>query len=102
PHCPAPRSTLLPYPTLFRSLTELIHRGGCLLTRRTRDGSKVRNTLNSLHRGIQLNTSRCERTDVAGHLGEVVDGHVGVAIQLIKDRKSTRLNSSHVSISYAV
>ena len=67
-------------------LTELIHRGGRLLTRRTRDGSKVRNTFDSLHRGIQLNTSRCERTDVAGHLGEVVDGHVGVTIQLIKRR----------------
>src|SRR5699024_3514890 len=58
-------------------LTELIHRGGCLLTRRTRDGSKVRNTFDSLHRGIQLNTSRCERTDVASHLGKVIDGHVG-------------------------
>ena len=67
-------------------LTELIHRGGCLLTRRTRDGSKVRNALNSLHRGIQLNTSRCERTDVASHLGKVIDGHVGVTIQLIKRR----------------
>ena len=71
-------------------LTELIHRGGCLLTRRTRDGSKVRNTFDSLHRGIQLNTSRCKRTDVASHLGKVIDGHVGVTIQLIKRRINLR------------
>ena len=71
-------------------LTELIHRGRCLLTRRTRNGSKVRNTFDSLHRSIQLNTSRCERTNVASHLSEVIDGHVGVMIQLIKRRIDLR------------
>ena len=81
-------------------LTELIHRGGCLLTRRARDGSKVRNTFDSLHRGIQLNTGRCKRTDVAGHLGEVVDGHVGVTIQLIKRRINLRkIRTLFLSIS---
>src|SRR3712207_8348143 len=70
-----PRSTLFPYTTLFRS-----------------PGGRTRR----LHVG--------RRRDLGGGLGG--DGHaapvtagVGAAIA---DRKSTRLNSSHANISYAV
>src|SRR5439155_17555905 len=42
-----------------------------------------------------------ERVDLADHVPErVLDGFLG--IRKIEDRKSTRLNSSHVAISYAV
>src|SRR5690349_23726060 len=68
-----PRSTLFPYTTLFRS-----HR-------------------QQLHRGRRLHPAR----PGAGRAGRVRDRpaaaeHAGL------DRKSTRLNSSHVEISYAV
>src|SRR3712207_8200653 len=78
-----PRSTLFPYTTLFRSLTggeDVDERGADLL-----------------------------RVLVAGLLGEagerrrhlaVAEGVVG--LPLAADRKSTRLNSSHANISYAV
>src|SRR3712207_7430671 len=34
--------------------------------------------------------------------GDVVDGHSFIDMAIQKDRKSTRLNSSHANISYAV
>src|SRR3712207_9164520 len=69
-----PRSTLFPYTTLFRSeLQRLLHR--------------------------RLIGRACE----ARRLGVEMDGEVGVLRHLADvDRKSTRLNSSHANISYAV
>src|SRR3712207_7262727 len=83
-----PRSTLFPYTTLFRSLE---HRGSC--TRVPRDRETAR--------------SRRQRGD--SH-GEAAGGDRGRARWLALhdqphgpgDRKSTRLNSSHANISYAV
>src|SRR5690625_5647545 len=77
---PPPRSTLFPYTTLFRSQPH----GG-----RTADGAQ-----------------RVER-GAHGAAGEeyVVDQHDGAPVDAARrdpDRKSTRLNSSHVAISYAV
>src|SRR2546430_7318157 len=67
-----PRSTLFPYTTLFRSL--------CVLRTRTRIAADA--------------LARSGRTD----LGASFDGdRLGE-----RDRKSTRLNSSHSQISYAV
>src|SRR2546426_7609431 len=68
-----PRSTLFPYTTLFRSLHEL-------LPERPRDG---------IH-----GAARGERDDHP-------HGPCGIALRE-GDRKSTRLNSSHLVISYAV
>src|SRR5437879_13913708 len=68
-----PRSTLFPYTTLFRSLFYLIIGAALALA-------------------------------AAGHVGatreEEADGHADAL--LVRDRKSTRLNSSHRCISYAV
>src|SRR2546422_3530833 len=75
-----PRSTLFPYTTLFRSR-------GADLPEQARPHARV----GGAHR------------HVGDHLtGQVVDGprvHVG---RVGRDRKSTRLNSSHGYISYAV
>src|SRR5438067_6122619 len=73
-----PRSTLFPYTTLFRSVAQrLAHeRELRLVVARHRDA-----------RGVDLGEAR---------VGEQRPLAVG------QDRKSTRLNSSHVSISYAV
>src|SRR2546429_5443557 len=79
-----PRSTLFPYTTLFRSggLVEGDRRGGLRVggERRLRGGDR-----GGQHR-----------------VGRVVPG-LGQGVQvLVRDRKSTRLNSSHGYISYAV
>src|SRR2546430_11501194 len=72
-----PRSTLFPYTTLFRSLDSLLW----VDTLIDRDRKERRKHL------------------LPGHIAEV-DGPVRIGIEL--DRKSTRLNSSHSQISYAV
>src|SRR3712207_8823725 len=84
-----PRSTLFPYTTLFRSNTP---------------------TPCSPNSATALTTSRrCvrrERYDAPGlrhHAGVRGQGHRLVAHRdQSQDRKSTRLNSSHANISYAV
>src|SRR2546428_6872162 len=73
-----PRSTLFPYTTLFRSLDQA-----------------------TLFAGTMPVATATER-DVEGttHLGRLPDTSRSVAVAT--DRKSTRLNSSHDQISYAV
>src|SRR3712207_8115447 len=73
-----PRSTLFPYTTLFRSAGR---RRDVVVRPRGGDGER---------RGIELH-------EVVGGGAVRVTGAVDV-----EDRKSTRLNSSHVNISYAV
>src|SRR5690348_17750920 len=76
-----PRSTLFPYTTLFRS-DELPARDLGL------DGQS----------GMDVVAARCEQRD--GRRDERDPTHDSPSSQ--EDRKSTRLNSSHPSISYAV
>src|SRR5689334_23926461 len=76
---PPPRSTLFPYTTLFRSL---------LVTGEVGEVWGGRGRLTPL--------ARIVATAVAG-----VDPNC-MGLGPIPDRKSTRLNSSHSSISYAV
>src|SRR5258708_31900443 len=77
-----PRSTLFPYTTLFRSSGRFVgedHRW--VVRERTRDGD-----------ALLLTTGQARRTMLQA-MGE---------IDLFENRKSTRLNSSHQIISYAV
>src|SRR5690606_40290722 len=83
-----PRSTLFPYTTLFRSRQhdpdlgadlDLLLRGVDLAVR-------------SLAAAELARVARCAALPVAVHQ----------SLDLLVDRKSTRLNSSHVKISYAV
>src|SRR2546429_3998072 len=78
-----PRSTLFPYTTLFRSRT---HPGGAVRLARERD---VGHGDESPFSGIRKHQRR-RRPEAAR-----TPGHP-------RDRKSTRLNSSHGYISYAV
>src|SRR2546430_13606441 len=73
-----PRSTLFPYTTLFRS----------------------RNTLRSLQ--AKEMPTRHERVGQSAGGGEPMRALVAVQAPPARDRKSTRLNSSHSQISYAV
>src|SRR3712207_8047647 len=77
-----PRSTLFPYTTLFRSAARLPQGAG--LRRQAHEG------------GLQAGDQGAEGT---GSAGRSIRGR---EIHRAEDRKSTRLNSSHANISYAV
>src|SRR2546430_8577667 len=81
-----PRSTLFPYTTLFRSVQAALTMGGDPFTLLT----EWMNALKSL-------TARAES------LAPAITLHgLPVPLANLADRKSTRLNSSHSQISYAV
>src|SRR5690242_20952197 len=92
---PPPRSTLFPYTTLFRS--ELLERGAHAVERRV-DRAHRRAVLPE--RALAVGRVGQLRVVAAARLRGLLrpEAHVAVA----QDRKSTRLNSSHMSISYAV
>src|SRR2546426_9087521 len=71
-----PRSTLFPYTTLFRSLARALDR----------------HAQASVNRGVSPGRRSYAALALAG----------SVAVLIVTDRKSTRLNSSHLVISYAV
>src|SRR3712207_8926085 len=88
-----PRSTLFPYTTLFRSCLVLL--GGFGEVHGDDLASPQRHHLAPL---AVLDGFGGAQT-VAGREDAVVGGGGAAALQ---DRKSTRLNSSHANISYAV
>src|SRR2546430_17479782 len=97
-----PRSTLFPYTTLFRSgLPVAVARPlvGVLRGDDPRDGTvgsgKVRRAGRVLRLGGPRDAGQQERED---HRAPPHDGTTAST----SDRKSTRLNSSHSQISYAV
>src|SRR5437870_10077099 len=79
---PPPCSPLFPYTTLFRSFLSPLRRAGAgaVPSRRPRGGHP---------RGISIDASRDGPPQASSFAPAL-------------DRKSTRLNSSHVAISYAV
>src|SRR2546430_10122747 len=77
-----PRSTLFPYTTLFRSLG-------------ARRGPRRRSLRQATQVGLAPAQVEGEEAGEVAVLGAVEVGRAG-------DRKSTRLNSSHSQISYAV
>src|SRR3989442_11137252 len=87
-----PRPTLFPYTTLFRSD---VQSGAEALGRR--DAVRVHGAEKRLER--RGDGGRAERFESAQrHVRETCEGRHG----RLRDRKSTRLNSSHVRTSYAV
>src|SRR3712207_9594234 len=97
-----PRSTLFPYTTLFRSEDVLLRRALVELLvapRRVlqRDHLGV-DRLRDLHPVVQ---DRHHQLAVVAH-DRALAGGERVRLGPAQDRKSTRLNSSHANISYAV
>src|SRR3712207_7826481 len=89
-----PRSTLFPYTTLFRSphLPAVVEEGGEL-------GRRVGGVVPHRAVGPAVSADRVEPHGVDGFRQR----RPGQAEQVVEqDRKSTRLNSSHANISYAV
>src|SRR3712207_7255816 len=89
-----PRSTLFPYTTLFRSLELPVLLAGLLAGLLRRPAGLARGL------GGGRDELRPARVELAA--GAVDTGDEGLAGALQGDRKSTRLNSSHANISYAV
>src|SRR3712207_8826757 len=85
-----PRSTLFPYTTLFRSLSE----AGVQVIRRAHAVQPVA--------ALQSEYSLWWREPEAAILPTLEELGVGFVPFSPLDRKSTRLNSSHANISYAV
>src|SRR3712207_8557515 len=86
-----PRSTLFPYTTLFRSLALRGHA--------TIQGSTDIPTLYNLLPGyLQMPSEKAKQYNLKDYL----DSNYSATGWWHKDRKSTRLNSSHANISYAV
>src|SRR3712207_9526616 len=97
-----PRSTLFPYTTLFRSLLDDV-------SFRVGEGAKV--ALVGANGAGKTTLLRIVTGELVPHAGAVTrSGGLGVMRQTVgrdattvrEDRKSTRLNSSHAHISYAV
>src|SRR5690349_21947507 len=85
-----PRSTLFPYTTLFRSVL-LSSLGGAAITSVRIEGVA--------HEFSTVPGVKEDVTDIVLNLKDLVGD---VLFDAGEDRKSTRLNSSHVEISYAV
>src|SRR3712207_7988969 len=90
-----PRSTLFPYTTLFRSLN-IGEAEGAQVALHAVDVEVGHDRLEARARAVD----RAEVAVGCAHVG----GHEAVAHthEGPQDRKSTRLNSSHANISYAV
>src|SRR3712207_7355267 len=82
-----PRSTLFPYTTLFRSEATLAERDAEIIGLRDEAETAIGDREN------QIDELRKEMEQIRAKLEEV---------EKERDRKSTRLNSSHANISYAV
>src|SRR5690348_17549571 len=87
--CRPPRPTLFPYTTLFRSTGAASRRDGT--------GQRIRGIAYADPRSPDPAGVGRAGADPAAPRGRGVDG-----VAAREDRKSTRLNSSHPSISYAV
>src|SRR5439155_25200658 len=74
-----PRSTLFPYTTLFRSIQDYLRE----IYKLGEDGGNVSVTALAKQQGVS-------------------SASASAMVKKLTDRKSTRLNSSHVAISYAV
>src|SRR3712207_6846994 len=88
-----PRSTLFPYTTLFRSYDEQ-------LEELANEGADGRETYRAMVvRDVQ---AACDVFKQVYDDTNALDGYVSLEVEPDLDRKSTRLNSSHADISYAV
>src|SRR3712207_8258492 len=88
-----PRSTLFPYTTLFRS-HPVVRFGSIVGTERAPDGHV---DLERLRVGLLVRENADQHVELHAAQGNGLG-----RCHATKDRKSTRLNSSHANISYAV
>src|SRR3712207_7615319 len=95
-----PRSTLFPYTTLFRSRRRLV-RHGLQHGRAAAPAERGADPPLSGRAGTRIEGGRAPCVPAAEPNSGGLSAAAG-AQGLSRDRKSTRLNSSHANISYAV
>src|SRR5204863_2470274 len=99
---PPPTSTLFPYTTLFRSLPKHVHALTVARKPRILDAQTSQQYLSS-NGNVAPELFKCVAPlTVSGRLVGMVALGRREGDAPYTDRKSTRLNSSHVEISYAV
>src|SRR3989442_6347821 len=91
-----PRSTLFPYTTLFRSEYRILD---LRTVEKEKAVTRVDWDLATIERGGHAHFMLKEIMEQPESLRNTLRGHL---LEEEGDRKSTRLNSSHVRISYAV
>src|SRR5690625_6980755 len=102
--CSQPRSPLFPYTTLFRSFLkqDLFNAEAQALTERLKRNLAILNKkIDEPSRKVELESIDplvAQLQSLLVEANEATNEHN----QMVADRKSTRLNSSHVAISYAV
>src|SRR3712207_7261396 len=89
-----PRSTLFPYTTLFRSLPQWLARRRLTMSPRSADNTTNNKDDETTRSTVKEEVPRMNTTTTPN------PQRLEQALQ--SDRKSTRLNSSHANISYAV
>src|SRR5207249_8317323 len=88
---PRSRFTLFPYTTLFRSVRVEV------------EGDLIAVEAPHVQRELEAaGSARAEQAAAAVEAADAAPPGLGADVVEEEDRKSTRLNSSHVSISYAV
>src|SRR5690606_40737294 len=90
---PLHEATLFPYTTLFRSIADMKAVGAEIATR---DQAEVLARISGILTSLSVRAG--DMVKKGQRIGLIVDSRLGYET----DRKSTRLNSSHVKISYAV
>src|SRR5206468_12169579 len=96
-----PRPTLFPYTTLFRSAQPRI--GERDIEVFARDGGDLRIALRNVRRKALVGDVELGDEEVESHGADLVEEAAPfLRTRRAVDRKSTRLNSSHDQISYAV
>src|SRR3712207_6919555 len=88
-----PRSTLFPYTTLFRSV---------LCNQVCRVLTKLKTCTLAPSQSERRTSGDAVRIEQPLHLRHVPPADLPPRAEILVDRKSTRLNSSHANISYAV
>src|SRR5690606_41719084 len=92
---PPHRSTLFPYTTLFRSKSAV--------TKPNTNSIQVPDTANTLFKSFKkYYWNVTAYVDIRGKKVRIQSDPAYFEMGMLEDRKSTRLNSSHVKISYAV
>src|SRR5205814_8735421 len=96
----SPISTLFPYTTLFRSIKHIVQLSD---PRDSPPSLTIKHLYVALLKIIQVDVVENDEKDrIKETIRRVEKSAAGNKIILEADRKSTRLNSSHLGISYAV
>src|SRR5690606_41830617 len=94
--------TVFPYTTLFRSIKIIIQMRKITLLLGCFIGLSGAVSAQDLQQSPDINGLLDRLSQIGNNMGDISDYFTQEEQRTLQDRKSTRLNSSHVKISYAV